>query len=128
MDLVKIVRALGDRVGATILAVLGALALLLGWIGVSRTGYVTEQMPYIISGGMVGIFLLGAGGVLWLSADLRDDWRKLDALDETMTRLDETLRTRSTAGADAPTGELPAVTVEKPVRARKATTSRGRSS
>ena len=127
MDLMKIVRVLGDRVGATILAALGALALLLGWIGVSRTGYVTEQMPYIISGGLVGIFLLGAGGVLWLSADLRDDWRKLDALDETMTNLDETLRARTTTGADAPTGELPVV-VAKPARARKAATSRGRSS
>lgn len=127
MDLVKIVRALGDRVGATILAALGALALLLGWIGVSRTGYVTEQMPYIISGGLVGIFLLGAGGVLWLSADLRDDWRKLDALDETMAKLDETLRAHCGTGGDAPTGELPVV-VAKPTRARKATTSRGRSS
>lgn len=127
MDLMKVVRALGDRIGATILAALGALALLLGWIGVSRTGYVTEQMPYIISGGLVGIFLLGAGGVLWLSADLRDDWRKLDALDETMAKLDETLRAQSGPGGDAPTGELPVV-VAKPTRARKATTSRGRSS
>ena len=123
MDLMRIMRALSDRVGATIFAALGALALLLGWIGVSRTGYVSEQMPYIISGGLLGIFLLGAGGVLWLSADLRDDWRKLDALDETMHKLEETLRATAPAAAtDAPTGELPAVTA----RPRRGATSRSR--
>jgi hypothetical protein len=29
----------------------------------------------------VGVFLLGLGGVLWLSADLRDEWRKLDRIE-----------------------------------------------
>ncbi len=119
----KVVRALSDRVGAAVFAALGALALLLGWIGVSRTGYVSEQMPYIISGGLLGIFLLGAGGVLWLSADLRDDWRKLDALDETMNRLEETLRTTTAVpSVEPPTDQLPAVTT----RARRAAGTRAR--
>jgi hypothetical protein len=39
-------------------------------------------MPYIASGGLGGIFLLGLGSTLWLSADLRDEWRKLDELGE----------------------------------------------
>jgi hypothetical protein len=30
---------------------------------------------------MTGLFLLGLGALLWLSADLRDEWRKLDAID-----------------------------------------------
>jgi hypothetical protein len=38
-------------------------------------------MPYIISGGVGGLFFLAVGGTLWLSADLRDEWRKLDAID-----------------------------------------------
>jgi hypothetical protein len=33
-------------------------------------------MPYIASGGLLGLFLLGVAGVLWISADLRDDWRE----------------------------------------------------
>ena len=39
-----------------------------------------EQIPYVISGGLTGIFALGVGVMLWLSADLRDNWRKLDEL------------------------------------------------
>jgi hypothetical protein len=38
-------------------------------------------MPYVVSGGLVGIFLLGLGGVMWLSADLRDEWRELARLE-----------------------------------------------
>jgi hypothetical protein len=30
---------------------------------------------------MVGLFLLGLGALLWLAADLRDEWRKLDSID-----------------------------------------------
>jgi hypothetical protein len=76
MEILTFIRAQWDRTGA-VLAVLGGLvALVLGWIGVSTTGYVAEQLPYIASGGLIGLFLLGVGGVLWISADLRDDWRE----------------------------------------------------
>jgi hypothetical protein len=57
------------------------VALIVGWLGISGTAYPAEQNPYIISGGLVGVFLLGLGAMLWLSADLRDEWRKLDAID-----------------------------------------------
>jgi protein-S-isoprenylcysteine O-methyltransferase Ste14 len=70
-----------DRAAAWLAVALGALLLLLGYLGVSHTGYVFEQVPYVVSGGIGGLFLLGLGAVLWLSADLRDEWRKLDALE-----------------------------------------------
>jgi hypothetical protein len=81
MDLLNYVRNQWDRVAAWVFVIAGALALLTGWLGISRTAYPAEQNPYIISGGLVGIFLLGLGGVLWLSADLRDEWRKLDGIE-----------------------------------------------
>jgi hypothetical protein len=59
-------------------------ALIIGWVGVSSTAYSAEQLPYIISGGIGGIFLLGVGATLWLSADLRDEWRKLDRIEEAL--------------------------------------------
>jgi hypothetical protein len=59
----------------------GAIALLVGYLGVSGTLNTGEQLPYVVSGGMVGLFLLGLGALLWLSADLRDEWRKLDSID-----------------------------------------------
>jgi hypothetical protein len=71
-----------DRCGAWIAIGVGALALLLGWIGLSSTPYPAEQLPYIFSGGIAGIFFLGIGAMLWLSADLRDEWQKLNLIED----------------------------------------------
>jgi len=49
---------------------------------VSRSAYPAESMPYIVSGGFFGLLLIGIGAVLWLSADLRDEWRKLDSIEQ----------------------------------------------
>ena len=38
-----------------------------------------EQMPYIVSGGIAGLFLLGLGAPLWASSDLRQERSNLDA-------------------------------------------------
>lgn len=78
MDLTRWIRAQWDRVTAWALIVAGLICLLVGWLGVSSTGYLAEQIPYLISAGMLGLFLLGLGATVWISADLRDEWRKLD--------------------------------------------------
>jgi FtsH-binding integral membrane protein len=80
-DLVVWVRNQSDRVASWVCIGLGVICLLAGWVGVSATAFPGEQMPYVVSGGLVGIFLLGLGGVLWLSADLRDEWRELARLE-----------------------------------------------
>jgi hypothetical protein len=79
---VTFLRSQWDRVLAWVAVALGVLLLLVGWIGVSGTGYVFEQLPYVVSGGIGGLFLLGFGAMCWLSADLRDEWRKLDRLEQ----------------------------------------------
>ena len=71
-------RAQWDRVLAWVLGLAGLVALLVGWLGVSGTPYLAEQLPYLVSAGMLGLFLLGVGATVWISADLRDEWRKLD--------------------------------------------------
>jgi hypothetical protein len=71
-----------DRVAAWVAVLAGAVALIVGWVGVSGTAYQSEQIPYIVSGGIGGMFLLGLGGMLWLSADMRDEWYKLDSVEE----------------------------------------------
>jgi hypothetical protein len=53
-----------DRVGAVLCVVGGAIALLMGWLGVSGTLETGKQLPYVVSGAMGGLFLLGAGRVL----------------------------------------------------------------
>ena len=69
-----------DRVGALSCVAAGAVAMLVGYLGVSSTVETSRQIPYVVSGGLGGIFLLGVGAMLSLSADLRDEWRKLDVI------------------------------------------------
>jgi hypothetical protein len=78
-----------DRVVATTLAVVGAVLLFLGWRGLSQTVFPAEQIPFVASGGLGGLFCLGVAGVLWLSADLHDEWRKLDRIEQRLARWTE---------------------------------------
>ncbi|MBW8826040.1 MAG: hypothetical protein JF603_06800 [Acidobacteria bacterium] len=82
MELMTFVRNQRDRVAAWLAIGLGVLALVVGWFGVSGTPFPAEQLPYVVTGGLGGLFLLGIGALLWLSADLRDEWRKLDAIEQ----------------------------------------------
>lgn len=54
------------------LAVAGAVAVFVGYWGVSGTLDPGEQLPYIISGGIGGVFLLGAGAAALFSSELAD--------------------------------------------------------
>jgi hypothetical protein len=71
-----------DRALAIALTILGAAALIIGWIGISGALVPSQQLPYIISGGIGSLFILGVAAALWISADLHDEWRKLDRLEE----------------------------------------------
>ena len=84
MDLKKWLRAEWDRVAGFTLMGLGALCLLLGYLGVSDSPYVAEGLSYVMSGGIGGLFLLGAGATLLITADLHDGWRKLDRVEEAL--------------------------------------------
>ena len=44
-----------------LLVVAGFIALFLAWNGAAGKDYVEGQLPYVISGGMVGLGLIGAG-------------------------------------------------------------------
>jgi len=90
MDFLTLVRNQWDRVAAWVAIVLGALLLLLGWLGVSDALLPTEQVPYIVSGGLGGICLIGIGVMLWLSADLRDEWSELHEIARHLGREDVT--------------------------------------
>jgi hypothetical protein len=78
----KWARAQWDRIAGIAAVGLGAIAIVVGWNRVGSEALTAQQVPYIISGGIGGLFLLGVGATLWLSADLRDEWRKLDAIEE----------------------------------------------
>jgi hypothetical protein len=86
MELMKWVRAQWDRVAAVTAIAIGMVALVVGWIRISDEVYPAAQLPYILSGGLGGLFLLGLGSTLWLSADLRDEWRELRRLRDELAR------------------------------------------
>jgi hypothetical protein len=114
MELWKWLRLQWDRVFGCAFVITGAVALLTGWSKVSSTPYPAEQIPYVVSAGLGGLFLLGVGATLWHSADLRDEWRKLDRLEEKLDAL---------AAADTPEAKtivldepaVPSTTSSKPV-------------
>lgn len=74
------IRAHWDRALALGLTLVGLLMLVIGYIRISDTPYPAEQLPLLMSAGVGSLFLLGVGATLWLSADLRDEWHKLDEL------------------------------------------------
>lgn len=84
MNVVQWARGQWDRVSAWILISLGGLAVVLGWLGVRTEALTQKQIPYIISGGIGGLLLVAVGAMLWLSADLRDEWRKLDRIEHAL--------------------------------------------
>jgi hypothetical protein len=59
----------------------GGLLLLVGYWGVSGSPFVAEQLSYIASGGLAGVSLVAIGVGLLISADLHDEWRKLDRIE-----------------------------------------------
>jgi hypothetical protein len=83
-NLAALIRTQWDRAGALGLVVVGLLALLFGWIGMSGAVLTYEQLPYILSGGLFGLSLITVGTGLWLSADIRDEWRRIDRLEEAL--------------------------------------------
>jgi hypothetical protein len=84
VDLAKLLRQQWDRLAAIVAVAVGAFAVLLGWLGVSGHAYLANQLPYLISGGIGGLFLLGIGATLWISSDLRDEWQKLDRVERAL--------------------------------------------
>jgi hypothetical protein len=90
MNLGNWLRLAWDRAAAVALIAAGAVALILGWVGVSGEGFPAKQLPYLISGGIAGVFVLGLGTMCWLSADMRDEWTKLDRIEEALNRLADT--------------------------------------
>lgn len=78
-------RQLGDQwllLAGGVLAPLGFVLIVVGWYGSAQTTLDFEQMPYLISGGLLGLGLVVTGGLLyfsyWLTRLVRDG-READA-------------------------------------------------
>lgn len=87
MNRLAFLRTQWDRALAVGLLLVGVVVLVIGWYGVSDVPFAAQQIPYVLSAGIGGVFLLGAAGTLWLSADLQDEWRKLHQLEQAVSAL-----------------------------------------
>ncbi len=101
----------GDRwmlvVGGTLIP-LGIIVVLLGWLGASDTVLLFEQVPYLISGGMLGLALVGAGGFVyfayWLTVMVRENRTGREELTGALLRMEALMseQAQSMAAAAAP--------------------------
>jgi uncharacterized membrane protein len=51
-------------VPGSVAVLLGFVVMTLGWVGASHTARQIEQIPYLISGGLIGLALVVLGGIL----------------------------------------------------------------
>jgi hypothetical protein len=94
----------------------GIVAIIIGWKGAADTGYVFEQMPFVMSGAALGVALVFVGGfcffAYWLTvlvAETRRQSQQLAEQTEAILALQETLggrEKRSRAGT-RPRGTAP---------------------
>lgn len=88
------------EVVALVLLPLGIAALLVGWWGVASNGHVFLQLPYLASGGLLGLALLLAAGFIhlasWISRTAAVQRRQNEELLRAVTQLHAVL-----AGAGA---------------------------
>ncbi|MEY2455095.1 MAG: hypothetical protein QOJ67_3739 [Acidimicrobiaceae bacterium] len=87
-----------------VFVIAGAVAVAIGYWGVSGTLDPGKQLPYIISGGIGGVFLLGTGAAVLFSSELadaraqnRETQRLVRELGDEVRSLRETLDAAGTA-------------------------------
>lgn len=102
-----------------ICAGIGFVIIIVGWYGVSGQALVAKQLPYLISGGIGGIAIVGVGTAFVAVDQIRRDSGRLDRLERKVDELHAALLAR----ADAPPVTIP----EAAARNGFDTSSNGRS-
>jgi hypothetical protein len=76
-----------------ILAPLGVVGVLIGWYGASHTPYLFEQVPYLISGGLLGLSLVFIGCFMyfahWLTELVKEQRAQSTAILAALERLQD---------------------------------------
>jgi hypothetical protein len=88
---------------------MGLSAILLGWFGAARSTLVEEQVPYLISGGLLGVALSTIGALVffsyWLTISVKEARQHESARRQDHAELLEVLRTIARAeGEEAADG------------------------
>jgi hypothetical protein len=90
-----------------VLTPLGVLFLILGWYGAAHASYVQQQIPYVESGGFIGLGCLILGGLLYWAHWLYRIYDQADLHHAELIRQQNELIRALLAGGSA--GAVPAV-------------------
>jgi hypothetical protein len=109
-------------VGGAVLMTLGIAFIVLGWVGASHTPYVFEQIPYMISGGLLGAALAVVGALFyfafWMTKQVQTTREEASQTRATLERIEALL-----AGGVAANGSV--ATAAKPATAELVKTGKG---
>jgi hypothetical protein len=69
---------------AAALTVAGLVAVLVGYLGVRDESHIELQLPYLISGGLGGLVLLGLGALVLIQYQMRVQARRFAEMTDTL--------------------------------------------
>lgn len=99
-------RELGATALAGALIVAGLVCILLGYLGVRREEDIVLQLPYLASGGVLGLALIGLGAVLLIQEQMREQVRRAAEVTETLDEWKEQAMAELRAFLEGATIEL----------------------
>jgi hypothetical protein len=89
------VRKWMESIGMSLI-VFGFVCILLGWYGAAHSPYLYQEVPYLISGGLLGVALVIGGGVFvhcaWNMRRVEEERRNALAIVRSVDRLERILR------------------------------------
>lgn len=95
----------GLAIASAVLLPLGLALILLGWYGAAHTPYLFEQLPYLISGGLLGLGLAVVGGLVyfgsWMARGAAQQQRQSEEVAALLREIREDLRAGSAPAAPA---------------------------
>ena len=110
-------------IASAVMLPLGLALILLGWYGAAHTPYLFEQVPYLISGGMLGLGLAVVGGLVyfgsWVARGAAEQRRQNDEVAGLLREIREDLRSGggsaswSSSRASSANGHAPYVATTK---------------
>src|SRR5258706_2305550 len=95
-------RSQWDRVAGYACIATGAGCMVVGAVQISRSPSILSQLSYIGSAALIGLFLTIVGVGLLVTADLHDEWRKLDRIEAAIRANDPSPVAPAASAAGAP--------------------------
>lgn len=95
-------------VAGAVLVAVGIPIIVAGWYGAAHTPYVFEQVPYLISGGLLGLALSLLGGLVyfayWMTRQVQETRAQSDRTHDALMKIQHLLEASVAVGGAATAG------------------------